>query len=159
MVPAWVVIICWAYLELLVITRTDQLWLVPPNYLFCGWICLHSCVTSLTLLFFFSHEKKISQILESLARKWSTLDPSGLTTLATWLMQRESITQNSNFSQLKLFYGPLLFELSKFHCIFSDTVVLEGGSQSTACGLFQTFAQLLVSEKNVLDEPFSSSVS
>jgi len=25
MVPAWVMIICWAYLELLVITRTDKL--------------------------------------------------------------------------------------------------------------------------------------
>ena len=62
-------IISWVYLELLVITRTDKLWLVPPDYLFYGWICSHSCVPSLTSLIFFSHEKKISQILESLANR------------------------------------------------------------------------------------------
>jgi len=92
MVPAWVMIICWIYLEFWVITWTDKQWLVPPIYLFCG----------LTSLFFFSHEKKISQILESLARKWNTLERNGLAAVATWLMQRESITRNSNFSSLKL---------------------------------------------------------
>jgi len=44
---------------------------------------------------FFSHEKKIWQILESLTRKWNALERNGLTTVATWLKQRESITQNS----------------------------------------------------------------
>jgi len=57
MVPAWVTIVCWAYLELLFITRTDKLLLVQSNYLFCGWMCLHSCVTSLISLFSF-HTKK-----------------------------------------------------------------------------------------------------
>ena len=33
LVSAWVMIIFWAYLQLLVITWTDKLWLVPPNYL------------------------------------------------------------------------------------------------------------------------------
>ena len=51
-------IICWAYLELLVGTRTDKLWLVPSNYLFCGWMCLHSCVTSLISLFSFHTSRK-----------------------------------------------------------------------------------------------------
>ena len=88
----------WAYLELLVITRTDKLRLVPPNYLFCGWICLHSCVTSLTSLLSFSHEKKISELSKSLARKWNTLERNRLATVVTWLMQRESITYNSNLS-------------------------------------------------------------
>ena len=73
----------------------------------------------LNFIVFFSHEKKISQILESLARKWKTLEQNGLTTVATWLKERESITHNSNFSYLKLFCGPLQFELSKFHFIFT----------------------------------------
>jgi len=60
MVPAWLMIICWVYLELLVITRTDKLRLVPSSYLFFGWMCLHSYVTSLASFIFFSHEKKIS---------------------------------------------------------------------------------------------------
>ena len=74
MVPAWVMIIYWAYLELLVITRTDKLQLVPSNCLFCGWMCLHSRVTRLNLIVFFSHEKKSLQMLESLASKWNTLE-------------------------------------------------------------------------------------
>jgi len=109
MVPAWVMIICWTYLELLVITRTDQLWLVPPKYLFCGWMCLHFCITSLISLFFFPHEKKISQILESLARKWNTLERNGLAAVATWLMQKESITHNSNQVSLFGLYQSLKF--------------------------------------------------
>ena len=88
MVLARVMLICWAYLVLLVRTRTDKLRLVPSNYLFCGWMCLHSCV---------SHEKKKAQILESLARKWNTLERNGLTTVTIWPTQRESITHNSNF--------------------------------------------------------------
>jgi len=51
MAPACVMIICWAYLNILVISGTDKLWLVPPNYLFCAWMCLHSWVTSLTFSF------------------------------------------------------------------------------------------------------------
>ena len=42
---------------------------------------------------FFSHEKKISQILENLARKRNTLERKGLAMVATWLKQRESLTQ------------------------------------------------------------------
>jgi len=59
-------IISWAYLELLVITRTDKLWLVPPNYLFCGWICLHSCVSSLKVGWrgkFLAYQISVSQNL------------------------------------------------------------------------------------------------
>ena len=56
----------------------------------------------LNFIVFFSHEKKISQILESLARKWNTLERNGLITVTTRLKQRESITLNSNFSWLKL---------------------------------------------------------
>jgi len=73
MVPAWVMIIGWAY----------------PIKLPFMW--LHFIV-------FFSNEKKISQILESLARKWNTLEQNGLATVATWLKQRESITYSSSFS-------------------------------------------------------------
>jgi len=91
MVPARVMIICWAYHKLLVITRTDKLPLVPSNYL-----SVAGCVTSLTSFFSF-HVKKISQILESLARKWNTLEQNGLAMVATWPNQRESITHNSNF--------------------------------------------------------------
>jgi len=80
MVPAWVMVIFWACLELLVITRTGRL-CNKPNF-----------------IVFFSREKKISQFLESLARKRNTLEQNGLTTVAKWLMQRESITHNSNFS-------------------------------------------------------------
>ena len=49
---------------------TVKLRLVPSNYLSCAWVCLHTCVTSLISLVF-SHEKKISQILGSLTRKWN----------------------------------------------------------------------------------------
>jgi len=44
--------------------------------------------------------RKLPQILESLARKWNTPERNELATVATWLMQRDSITQtfyNSNF--------------------------------------------------------------
>ena len=57
MVSAWVMIVCWAYLEPLAKTRTDKL-LVPSNYLFCGWMCLHSCVTSLIPFFSFHIKRK-----------------------------------------------------------------------------------------------------
>jgi len=60
MVLAWVIIICWAYLELLVITRTDKLRLVPSNCLFCGWMCSHSCVTSLFHWFLFTWEENLT---------------------------------------------------------------------------------------------------
>jgi len=43
---------------------------------------------------FLSHEKKISQISESLARKWNTLERNRLTMVTTWLKQRENITLN-----------------------------------------------------------------
>ena len=66
-----------------------KLRLVPSNYLFCDWICLHSCVTSLISLFS-SRERKMSQILEILARKWNTLKLNRLTTVATWLKQRRA---------------------------------------------------------------------
>jgi len=46
----------------------------------------------LNFIVFFSYEKKISQILESLARKWNTLDRNRLATVASWFKQRESIT-------------------------------------------------------------------
>jgi len=46
------------------------------------------------LIVFFSHEKKISQILESLARIWNKLERNGLATMVTWLKQRESMTHN-----------------------------------------------------------------
>jgi len=46
----------------------------------------------LNFVVFFSREKKISQIVESLARKWNTLERNRLATVATWLKRRESIT-------------------------------------------------------------------
>jgi len=46
----------------------------------------------LNFIAFFSREKKISQISESLARKWTTLERNGLAAVATWLKQRESKT-------------------------------------------------------------------
>jgi len=76
MVPAWVMI-----------CRTDKLWLLS----------VAECIYIL-ICFFVSHKKKISQILERLARKKNTLEQNGLATVATWLTQRESITHNSNFS-------------------------------------------------------------
>ena len=100
MVPAWVMIIRWAYLKLLFITRTDKLRLVPSNYLFCGLMFLYSCVASLISLFSFHMRIKSQQILESLARKWNILEQNGLATVAIWLKQRESITHNSNLSYL-----------------------------------------------------------
>ena len=97
MVPAGVMIICWAYLELVVMTRTDKLWLV--HKLPFLWLDVLTFVCNkLNFNVFFSHEKKISQILESLARKWNTLERNGLSTVVTWLMQRESITHRSSFS-------------------------------------------------------------
>ena len=96
MVPAWLIIICWAHLELLVITRTDKLWLVPSNYLFFGWVCFHSCVTSLKFhRFLFKWEENLANI-ESLAGKYNTLERNGFAMVATWLKQRESITLDSN---------------------------------------------------------------
>ena len=64
MVPAWIMIICWEYLKLLVITavsviRLPFLWLDVFTFL-CNKV---------NFIVFFSHEKKISQILESLTRK------------------------------------------------------------------------------------------
>ena len=47
MVPAWLMIICWVYLELLVITRTDKLRLVPQDYIFyLLTVCMASIVAS-----------------------------------------------------------------------------------------------------------------
>jgi len=46
----------------------------------------------LNFIVFFSREKKISQILESLTRKWNALERNRLATVATWLKQKESIT-------------------------------------------------------------------
>jgi len=50
----------------------------------------------------FKWEKNLA-ILESLAWKLNTLERNGLAMVGTWLMHRESITHNSNFSWLKLF--------------------------------------------------------
>ena len=67
-------IICWAYLEPLVITRPDKLQLVPPNYLSCGWMCLRSCLTSFIP---FTWEKNLtnfrkpSQEKEYIRAKWT----------------------------------------------------------------------------------------
>jgi len=68
MVPVWAMIICWSYFELLVIIRTDKLLLVPPNYLFCGWMCF---VTSLISLFSFHMRRKFSQEMEYTRAKWT----------------------------------------------------------------------------------------
>jgi len=38
----------------------------------------------LNFIIFFLHEKKISQILERLARKWNTLEQNGLVTVVTY---------------------------------------------------------------------------
>jgi len=47
MVPAWLMIICWVYLKLLVITRTDKLRLVPQDYIFyLLTVCMASIVAS-----------------------------------------------------------------------------------------------------------------
>jgi len=77
MVPALVMIICWANLEFLFMTHTDKLRLVPSNYLFCGSMCLDSCVTSLISLLSF-HEKKypanfrnFNQEMEYTRAKWT----------------------------------------------------------------------------------------
>jgi len=48
---------------------------------------------------FFSREKKISQILESLAKKWNTLERNRLDTVATWLKQRENKHTNNQHSK------------------------------------------------------------
>ena len=65
------------------------------------WLDLFTFLCNkLNFIVFFSHEKKISQIAEILARKWNTLELNGLATVTAWLKQRESITQtfhNSNF--------------------------------------------------------------
>jgi len=54
----------------LVITLTDKLLLVP--FL---WLDVFTLLCNkLSFIVFFSHEKKISQILESLAKKWKTLE-------------------------------------------------------------------------------------
>jgi len=70
--------------------------------------------------FLFTNVKKISQILESLVRKWKTLEQNGLATVAISLLQRESITHNSNF-----FVGPLQFELSQLHCMSLYVTIME----------------------------------
>ena len=54
--------------NLLGISRTDKLWLVPSNYLFCGWMSSF-LRNKLNFILLFSHEKNISQSLESIARK------------------------------------------------------------------------------------------
>ena len=38
MVPAWVMIICWIYLELLVITGTDKLWCHQITFSVDGYV-------------------------------------------------------------------------------------------------------------------------
>jgi len=69
---------------------------MPSNYLL--WLNVFTFLyNKLNFIVLFSHEKKISQILESLVRNWNTLAQNGLATVATWLKQRESITHNSNF--------------------------------------------------------------
>jgi len=75
MVPAWLMIICWAYLKLIV--RTDKLRLVPSHHLFL-WLDVFTFLRNkLNFAGLFSHERKISQVLESLARKWNTLERNG----------------------------------------------------------------------------------
>ena len=61
MVPTWVIIIRWAYLELLVITRTDKL--ISAIKLPFPWLDVFTFLCNmLNFIVFFSHEKKISQI-------------------------------------------------------------------------------------------------
>jgi len=91
--------ICWAYPELLVITPT------AVSAIKLGFLLLDVFAflcNKLNFIVFFSHEKKIEQILENLAREWNTQERNGLAMVATWLKQKESITHDSNFSYLEL---------------------------------------------------------
>jgi len=65
-------IICWAYLELLVITQlTTAVSAIKLPFL---WLDVFTFFCNkLNFIVFFSHEKNISQILESLASKLNTL--------------------------------------------------------------------------------------
>ena len=82
MVPVWVMIICWAYLGPLVITQTNKLLVSAIKLLFLVLDVFTFLCDKLNFIVFFSHGKKISQIL---ARKWNTLDGNGLAMVATWL--------------------------------------------------------------------------
>jgi len=95
MVPAWVMIVCWAYLEHLVITELKTA--VSAIKLPFMWLDVSTFLRNkLNFIVFFSREKKISQILESLARKWNTLEGNGFALVAIWLKQREIITHTSD---------------------------------------------------------------
>ena len=70
-------------LKLLVITRTDEP-VVSAIKLPFLWLDVFTFLCNKpNFIVFFSHEKKISKILESLGRKWNTLERNGLTTVAT----------------------------------------------------------------------------
>jgi len=98
MVPAWLMIICWAYLEFLVTTQTDKLAVSAIKLPFLWPDVFTFLCNKLNFIFFFSREKKISQILQNLARKSTTLERNGLTMVATRLKHRaKSTTHNSNF--------------------------------------------------------------
>ena len=118
MVSVWVIIIGWAYLELLVITRTDKLQLVPSNYLFCGCMCLHSWVTSLKFHCFLftrgensANFRKFSQQMEYTRAKWTRY--GGQMVKA----KGEHNSELNLFITQTVFDGSLQFKLSKFHCI------------------------------------------
>ena len=82
-----------AYLEPLVITQLTTA--VSAIKLPFMWLdVLTFLCNKPNFILFFSHGKKIAQILKSLARKWNTLERNGLAMVATWLKQRESIMHN-----------------------------------------------------------------
>jgi len=49
-------------------------------------------------VFLFIWEENLTNLRKFIARKWNTLERNGLAMMVTWLMQRESLTHNSNFS-------------------------------------------------------------
>ena len=71
-------VICWAYLEPLVITRTAKLRVSAIRLPFLWLDVVTFLCNNLNFIVFFSHEKKISQILENSARKWNKLKRNGL---------------------------------------------------------------------------------
>jgi len=121
MVPAWVMIICWAYFELLVIACLNWYTAVSAIEVSFQWLDVFTFLCNKhNFIVFFSHEKKISQTLESLVRKWNTLDQNRLATVATWLKQRKSITLNSNF----VWWSPAIrvIQVSVYSLIFRLTL-------------------------------------
>ena len=102
MFPAWVMIFCMSrtfshnsnWSTMVSTTKLSFLWLDVFTFL---------CNKLNFIVFLFTWEES-SQILESLGRKWNTLERNGLATVVTWLTQT---FHNSNFSYLKLFWWSL----------------------------------------------------